>query len=1049
MRQPRFATLLHMTLLTAFVLAMCTSSALAAEPRRWGGPPENPTGIPVRQGFHIEWQKAGFRGPDGSTVVAWSDTRTGDRDVYAQLIRPDGSQAWDATGKAIVSYEFRQEDPEVIWVEGGWIIAWIDFRTDTLGDVYAQKIDNNGDPLWDPNGVAVDVFFGGAISEVTLRAVHDGSGGAIIAWEDMRHENADIFAQRISSSGTILWAAPVEVTTLPSYQVGITADNDGNGNMLVAWYEERSAGILEDIYVAKITPDGQLPWGQNGTVVCDAPFRQNSAKLCPDGSGGCYVSWVDHRTGDPNLYIQRMNTNGQAQWAANGIVLCDSAGEQEAVRVSVSESGGVQDGCIVTWMDKRVNNAVSEIYVQKINSAGTMLWAPGGLKVCGNATPDGLGDTRDQPRITSDLSGGLICAWDDTRGTNDPRKYDLYAARVLANGTLGWTGACGVLIETGTNQQSSPLLRMDSGDGVLIIYTDTRTGSQLLRYQNLSLADGAATLDPIQAQLVYGIDGNGDGPESAFMSNRRVGIVWQDTRFGTIGGSALFYQIVEIGDDSVAHFVKEQNGDTLVPDNEGFITYNQADHDVCSDSSGGFFVTFIDNRSGSKRVRLTRVNSAGEIACSRAGNLVFSEAETQDQDKAFCAPDGQGGCYVAWEGYSAMFTLDVFLMRFDANCQPAAGWDVPIRLTVSDDEDEFIEDLVPSTDGCCIATWIQGDLSNNNSDIGGARICPNRDITWNRVVCNAQNAQDKPAVISDGHGGAYFAWADRRTPVRVFDIYAQRILADGSDGWIPNGMIVSADTNSQQDPVLATDSQDNLYIVWNDYRNATFDLYGQKLTPQGVLLWPTSGRIICNAGGDQTDVQLHVEWTDGLYAVWDDYRAYFRSLYGVHINAQDQLTDPHWHADTGGVVCDYYQWQWKPTISDDALGGIICAWEDHRASGKEPLHSIWCNWINDLTVPNITEIHNAAIPTQAALGQNYPNPFNPTTRFTFAIAQTGRVEIAVFNTLGQHVARLADQVMTAGQYELEFDASRLPSGVYFYRLKTGNFTDVKKMTLLR
>ncbi|MBU0510025.1 T9SS type A sorting domain-containing protein, partial [bacterium] len=76
-------------------------------------------------------------------------------------------------------------------------------------------------------------------------------------------------------------------------------------------------------------------------------------------------------------------------------------------------------------------------------------------------------------------------------------------------------------------------------------------------------------------------------------------------------------------------------------------------------------------------------------------------------------------------------------------------------------------------------------------------------------------------------------------------------------------------------------------------------------------------------------------------------------------------------------------------------------------------------------------------------------PFNPTTNFVFSIPRTQRVEIRVFNTLGRQVATLVDDVMSAGRYEVRFDAGLMASGMYFYRMKTDNFSDVKKMLLLR
>jgi len=93
---------------------------------------------------------------------------------------------------------------------------------------------------------------------------------------------------------------------------------------------------------------------------------------------------------------------------------------------------------------------------------------------------------------------------------------------------------------------------------------------------------------------------------------------------------------------------------------------------------------------------------------------------------------------------------------------------------------------------------------------------------------------------------------------------------------------------------------------------------------------------------------------------------------------------------------------------------------------------------------------NPGKPTTFILHQNYPNPFNPTTTIRFSIPHTQRVEVRVFNLLGESVAVLADEVKHAGDHSITFDATELPSGMYFYQLKTSSgFSAVKKMIFLK
>jgi hypothetical protein len=89
------------------------------------------------------------------------------------------------------------------------------------------------------------------------------------------------------------------------------------------------------------------------------------------------------------------------------------------------------------------------------------------------------------------------------------------------------------------------------------------------------------------------------------------------------------------------------------------------------------------------------------------------------------------------------------------------------------------------------------------------------------------------------------------------------------------------------------------------------------------------------------------------------------------------------------------------------------------------------------------------IPTEYNLSQNYPNPFNPTTSIQFAIPKESFVKLTVFNILGQEMKVLVNKNMSAGNYKINFDASRFNSGMYVYRIEAGDFVSVRKMLLVK
>ncbi len=90
-----------------------------------------------------------------------------------------------------------------------------------------------------------------------------------------------------------------------------------------------------------------------------------------------------------------------------------------------------------------------------------------------------------------------------------------------------------------------------------------------------------------------------------------------------------------------------------------------------------------------------------------------------------------------------------------------------------------------------------------------------------------------------------------------------------------------------------------------------------------------------------------------------------------------------------------------------------------------------------------------ALPSECALGQNFPNPFNPTTTILYAVPRHSNVKLTVYTMLGQQVAILVDGEMEAGYHQVQFDASGLASGVYYYRMQTGDFVQSKRLILLK
>ncbi len=139
--------------------------------------------------------------------------------------------------------------------------------------------------------------------------------------------------------------------------------------------------------------------------------------------------------------------------------------------------------------------------------------------------------------------------------------------------------------------------------------------------------------------------------------------------------------------------------------------------------------------------------------------------------------------------------------------------------------------------------------------------------------------------------------------------------------------------------------------------------------------------------------------------------------------------------------------------TDVQAGGLfafrVYPWYNASSASTSKYVVMWLVRVYGTTSPATAVKNEPQMPKQFALDQNYPNPFNPSTNISFELPKSGHVMLNVFNLLGQKVATLIDQNMQAGSHSVHFDATNLPSGLYFYQLQSGNFNSVKKMVLMK
>lgn len=146
-----------------------------------------------------------------------------------------------------------------------------------------------------------------------------------------------------------------------------------------------------------------------------------------------------------------------------------------------------------------------------------------------------------------------------------------------------------------------------------------------------------------------------------------------------------------------------------------------------------------------------------------------------------------------------------------------------------------------------------------------------------------------------------------------------------------------------------------------------------------------------------------------------------------------------------------HSWQWTLGAGGDIIPLQLSATNIMGFDFPNPPDS--SQWYMDdyklVRIDTTVGIKDFSVPTEYILSQNYPNPFNPSTKIKYEIPEISFVNIKVYDVLGSEVVTLINEEQTVGSYEVEFDASNLPSGIYFYRLQAGSFVETKKMVLMK
>ena len=428
----------------------------------------------------------------GGAFIAWKDARNGtaNPDIYMQHIDSLGYSLWTSSGIPICNDLADQSTPNLCSdMQGGVIITWSDLRSGLERDVFAQRVTSTGDILWMTNGVPVADK---VMREHNEKVCSDGIGGAYVVWEQFDDSIGywNIATQHIDSNGNRLWDLNgILVSNLIATRLNPKIQKGKFGGMYLTWQDFRN-GLDYDIYAQRYASNGTPLWNAEGLVVAENTGSQINPKIDSDSiSGGIYIAWADKRNGiDYDIYAQRIDLTGNYFWQAGGISVGAEVGNQSAVDIlSTSSSNGV----IVTWRDGR--NGHDDIYSDKISPEGISSWQTNGLQLSASNF------NKLNPNICSDGNGGAIVAWQDST-IND---WDVYSQKINANGQIQWTPG-GAVVSSAIEIQSHPKNIPDGHGGSIYVWQDKRANQYDIYCHHLN-SEGSGinttSLGPLKVSL--------------------------------------------------------------------------------------------------------------------------------------------------------------------------------------------------------------------------------------------------------------------------------------------------------------------------------------------------------------------------------------------------------------------------------------------------------------------------------------------------------------------------------------------------------------------
>ncbi len=445
----------------------------------------------------------------GNFIITWTDNRNGNFDIFAQRYNNLGL----ALGQNfIVNDDFTNQDQAgsciAINAQNEFFIVWSDKR-EMNSNIYFQKYDNGGNPI--STNLRLNDDFASSHQRCSW-ICQAGNGNYIITWEDERNVDTDIYAVRLDSLGNIL-GQNFKVNDLFSTrdQFYASVASDFEANFIIAWTDGRNNDF--DIYAQRYSSAG-VAINNNFRVNGD---NTNQTQWYPvvacDSIGNTIIVWTDYRNGNPDIYGQLYDFQGNPI-GDNFIINNTIDGSQLYPFVARNLSGKF----VVVWMDNRHGNF--DIYGQRFDNLGNAIGS--NFKV-----NDDFGTSfQGYPAIAINSVGDFIVVWEDKRNGDT----DIYLQRFNHNGTPIQSNL--KVNNDNFTEQYSPTVSFSEDNKFVVVWCDFQTDNDPDIFSQAYTANGTPIGLNRQINNPDAFLGNNQWliGQGVVANSRRINFVWIDNR---------------------------------------------------------------------------------------------------------------------------------------------------------------------------------------------------------------------------------------------------------------------------------------------------------------------------------------------------------------------------------------------------------------------------------------------------------------------------------------------------------------------------------------